>query len=84
MTTVGRTQVSATGDMDIDSNYLVLSLLFSAVGFALFMFGKKAQRVPHLMAGLGLMALPYFITNLIAMTSICIVLAVVPFFMPEA
>jgi hypothetical protein len=70
--------------MEIDPTYLTLSLLFSAVGFALFMFGKKAQRTPHLMAGLSLMALPYFVTNLIAMTSICMILAIVPFFMPEA
>jgi hypothetical protein len=70
-------------DMEIDSNYLMLSLLFGAVGMALFLFGKKAQRIPHIVAGLALMTCPYFITNLIAMTSICVILAVVPFFMPE-
>ena len=84
MTPWAATHVSAIGDMEIDPSYLCLSLLFSALGFALFTFGKKAQRTPHLMAGLGLMALPYFVTNLIAMTSICLVVAVVPFFMTEA
>ena len=69
--------------MDLDPTYLILSMLFSAVGFALFMFGKKSQRIPHLAAGLALMTCPFFITNLIAMTSICIVIAVVPFFMAE-
>jgi hypothetical protein len=69
--------------MDIDSNYLMLSMLFGAVGMALFIYGKKSGRLPHLGAGIALMTCPYFITNLIAMTSICIILAIVPFFMPE-
>lgn len=69
--------------MQIDPTYLMLSLLFSAVGMALFVFGKKSQRFPHLAAGLALMTCPYFITNLIAMTSICVILAIIPFFMPE-
>jgi hypothetical protein len=69
--------------MDLDPTYLTLSMLFGAVGFALFMFGKKSGKIPHLAAGVALMTCPYFITNLIAMTSICVVIAVAPFFMPE-
>ena len=70
--------------MDLDPTYLTLSLLFGAVGFGLFMYGKKAQRMPHLMAGVALMTCPYFITNVIAMMSVCVVLAVIPFFMPQS
>jgi hypothetical protein len=70
--------------MDLDPNYLLLSLLFSALGMGLFMFGKKTGKIPHLAAGLALMTCPYFITNLIAMVSICIVIAVLPFFMPQS
>jgi len=70
--------------MDIDPTYLMLSLLFGAVGFALFMYGKKAQRMPHLFAGVALMTCPYFITNVIAMMSVCIVVAIMPFVMPQS
>ena len=70
--------------MDLDPTYLMLSLLFSALGMGLFLFGKKAQRMPHLMAGVALMTCPYFITNAIAMVSICMVLAIVPFLMPQS
>jgi hypothetical protein len=70
--------------MDIDPTYLMLSLLFGMVGMALFMYGKKAQRMPHLMAGVALMTCPYFITNVIAMMSVCIVVAVMPFVMPQS
>src|SRR5439155_12574718 len=67
-----------TNAMDLDPSYLLFSLLFGAVGMGLFMYGKKAQRIPHLVAGLALMTCPYFITNLIAMSSVCIILAIVP------
>jgi hypothetical protein len=70
--------------MEFDPTYLMLSLLFSALGMGLFLFGKKTQRLPHLMAGLALMTCPYFITNVIAMMSVCIVLAVMPFIMPQS
>ena len=67
----------------MDPTLLTLSLLFSAAGMGLFYFGKKAQKTPHLVAGLALMTCPYFITNVIALTCVCIVLALVPFFMPQ-
>ena len=70
--------------MEMDGNYLMLSLLFSMVGTALFLFGKKAQQMPHLMAGLALMICPYFLTNLIAMASVCIILAIAPFVIPQS
>ena len=37
--------------MTMDPTLLMLSLLFSFAGMGLFMFGKKAQRIPHLVAG---------------------------------
>ena len=67
----------------MDPTLLTLSLLFSIAGTALFIFGKKARRTPNTVAGVALMACPYFITNIIALTSICVVLAVAPFVMPE-
>ncbi len=69
--------------MTMDPNLLMLSLLFSAVGTGLFMYGKKAQRMPHLIAGVALMTCPYFITNAILLCLVCVVLAVAPFVMPE-
>ena len=69
--------------MEIDSGYLILSIIFSGLGVFLFLFGKKSGRMPHLFAGLGLMTCPYFISNLIVMTVVCGVLAVAPFFVQE-
>ena len=69
--------------MEIDSGSLILSIIFSGFGMFLFMFGKRSGRMTHLVAGVALMTCPYFITNLIAMTLVCLVLAVAPFFIQE-
>ena len=69
--------------MEIDSGYLLLSIVFSGFGMFLFMFGKRSGRIAHLVAGMALMTCPYFITNLIAMTLVCLALAVAPFFVQE-
>ena len=46
--------------VDLDPTWLFLSLIPSGVGFVLFVYGKKQQRWPHLVAGLAMMAYPYF------------------------
>ncbi len=46
--------------MDFDPLDLLLSLIPSGAGFVLFVYGKKQQRWPHLIAGLLLMVYPYF------------------------
>jgi len=37
------------------------SMLISTIGFGFFIYGKKAERLPQLLAGLALMVYPYFI-----------------------
>ena len=69
--------------MTLDPNLLMLSLIFSAFGTGLMMYGKKAGRIPHLLAGVALMTCPYFISNAIALCVICIAITVAPFVMPE-
>ena len=69
--------------MQIDPTYLVLSLLFTAAGIALFIYGKKAKRPRHQTAGIAMMVCPYFVSNAIVMSTICVLLAVVPFCMPK-
>jgi hypothetical protein len=69
--------------MEIDPGYLILSVIFSGFGLFLFMFGKKSGRMAHLFAGLALMTCPLFITNLIAMTLVCLALGAAPFFVKE-
>ena len=48
---------------DLDTNWLLLSLIPSAIGFVLFVYGRKRKRTPHLVAGLLLMFYPMVATT---------------------
>ena len=63
----------------MDMNSLLLSLLFGAVGMAFLLYGKKMAAVVPMVAGFGLMVVPYFITNLILLTIVGVLLTAVPF-----
>ena len=46
--------------MSLDPMWLFLSLIPGGIGFVLFVYGKKQQRLPQLIAGLAFMVYPYF------------------------
>jgi hypothetical protein len=68
----------------MDSNSLMLSLLFGSIGAGMLMYGKKAGRMVPLAAGLALMVLPYCIPNVIALLIVCCVVTAVPWFLRNA
>ena len=63
--------------MSIDPTLLFLSLISGGIGLVLFIYGKKQQRPPHLVAGLALMAYPYLVSSLLmtVVIGVAIVLA---------
>ena len=54
--------------MSLDPTWIFLSMIPSGIGFVLFMYGKKQQRLPHLVAGVAMMGYPYFATTAVSMT----------------
>jgi hypothetical protein len=54
--------------MSLDPTWIFLSMIPAGIGFVLFVYGKKQQRWPHLIAGVALMGYPYFATTAISMT----------------
>jgi hypothetical protein len=50
----------------MDPTLIFLSLLTSGVGFVLFVYGKKQERLPQLLGGIALMVYPYFVSTLTA------------------
>jgi len=56
--------------MDIEAGSLIASLVVSSIGFVVFGYGKRLQRVPQMVVGLGLMAFPYFVPNVPLMAGI--------------
>ncbi|MFT4648376.1 MAG: hypothetical protein ACI87O_001351 [Planctomycetota bacterium] len=47
--------------MDLSASTLFASLFVSTIGMGLFMYGKKQTRVPQIVAGVALMAFPYWV-----------------------
>lgn len=58
---------------------LLWSLLFSSLGFAYFVYGKRQQRLSALLAGVGLMVYPYFVPNTLLLVILGAALSAVPF-----
>jgi hypothetical protein len=69
--------------MDFDGNLLMASLLFGTIGMGMLMFGKKSGRTMPLIAGLGLLTLPYFITSIAVMMVVCLSLTASPWIIRE-
>ena len=55
--------------MSFDPTFLFLSLIPGGVGFVLFVYGKKQQRWPHMVAGLLFMVYPYFTSSLVSLVA---------------
>jgi hypothetical protein len=60
--------------VSIDPLWLFVSLFPSGIGLVLFVYGKKQGRGPHLVAGLLLMAYPYFATTLTMLVGVGVAL----------
>jgi hypothetical protein len=56
--------------MSLDPTWMILSMIPSGVGFVLFVYGKKQDRMPQLVAGLVLMVYPYFATSIATLVGI--------------
>jgi hypothetical protein len=56
--------------MNLDPTWIFLSLIPGGIGFVLFMYGKKQDRWPHLVAGLLLMVYPYLATSVMSLVGI--------------
>jgi hypothetical protein len=56
--------------MSLDPGWLFLSLIPGGVGFVLFVYGKKQERWPQLIAGVALMVYPYFATSIMSLVGV--------------
>jgi hypothetical protein len=59
---------------------LVWNILFSVVGAAYFVYGKKQQETAPLICGLALMVFPYFVSNAWALFIVGAILMALPFY----
>lgn len=62
--------------MSLDPGVIFLSLLTGGIGFVLFVYGKKQERWPQLIAGIALMVYPYFVESLALLVVIAVAICV--------
>ncbi len=63
----------------MDTTTLLLGILFGAIGLGYVAYAKNVgQPLPAIM-GLGLMIVPYFISNVLVLTFVCVAMMAIPF-----
>jgi hypothetical protein len=62
--------------MTFDPTWLFLSLIPGGIGFVLFVYGKKYQRWPQMVAGVLFTVYPYFTPSLTSLIGTGVVIAV--------
>jgi hypothetical protein len=67
----------------MDSNQIMISLLFGLIGAGMFMFGKKSGRLVPLCSGLGLMVIPYMIPNPLILLVVCCAITAIPWMLRD-
>jgi len=60
---------------------LLWGVVFGSVGFGFFWYGKKQPAVVPLVCGVGLMTIPYFVSNLVLLVAIGVAFIVLPYFL---
>ncbi len=63
---------AASSLVGFDANAFLLSMLIGGVGFVAFAYGKKASRLPQMVAGVTLMVFPYFVSGVAWMLGIAV------------
>jgi hypothetical protein len=51
--------------MDLNASSLFANIVVGALGFGIFLYGKKERRPPQFVAGILLMVFPYFVDGAI-------------------
>jgi predicted phage tail protein len=62
--------------MSLDPLSLFLGFVIGGIGFVLFIYGKKQDRLPQLIGGVLFMVYPYFVPDALWMTVVAAVLGV--------
>lgn len=64
----------------MDTNNLILGLVFSSIGIGYFVYGRKQSNLVAKYCGLALMLYPYLVTNTLALIAVGVGLMLIPKF----
>lgn len=59
---------------------LLWGVVFGAIGFAFFIYGKKQRAIVPLVSGIALCVFPYFIANVYVLVLVGVALMAIPYF----
>jgi hypothetical protein len=63
----------------MSESLLVWGLVFGSAGLGFFMYGKRQKRMMPYVCGIGLMIMPYFLSDTLMLIAAGMVLLVLPF-----
>ncbi len=63
-----------------NTSTLMWGIIFGSIGLGFFVYGKKQKVIIPMLSGIGLMAFPYFISNIYILILSGIVLVALPYF----
>jgi hypothetical protein len=58
----------------VDTTWFMLSALFSLIGTAVFVYGRKQRTATHTLIGIALMIYPYFVSGVLPLIGIGVLL----------
>jgi len=64
----------------ISSSVILWVLLFGSVGLGFFIYGKRERAIVPLVAGIALMVVPYFVSNVFLLVALGCGLIALPYF----
>jgi len=70
-----------TRETTVSMAALLWGVVFGSVGLSFFVYGKKQHAVVPLVCGVGLMILPYFVSNLVLLIGIGVAFIALPYFL---
>ncbi len=62
------------------SSLLIWGMIFGAIGYGFFSYGRKQKATVPIISGISLCVLPYFISNVYMLVLVGIILIVLPYF----
>jgi len=63
--------MDAFAGFDLSPAALFAGMAISSIGLGLYLFGKRNERLPQLISGMGLMAAPLFVHSALAQWGVC-------------
>ena len=63
----------------MNTSTLIWGVIFGSIGLGFFVYGKKQKAIIPLLSGIGLMIVPYFISNMYILILSGIIMVALPY-----